>query len=101
MSDQSKRREFLGVFPVGNLVSKANERIPIDASELMNVIASNDVVFAVWQDPTEEDGVSMRLVKGEMFLATLAKGKTVEVRCDRAEGAEAKRLVLGDAAKFH
>jgi hypothetical protein len=51
-----------------SIVAKANEvlRSELDArtERIKRLIVGHDLVFAVWQDPTEHDGVGTRIIKG-------------------------------------
>jgi len=65
---------------------------------VLEIIADNEVVYGVWQDPTEPDGVGTLIIKGANFVHEIAaSGKTQEcrltaIKCIAAEQAEALRL---------
>jgi hypothetical protein len=70
-------------------------------------IADNDVVFAVWQDAGEPDGVGYRLVKGQQLLReSMASGTSVPVsitgiRCIDAGQARALAQAEGEKDRRH
>jgi hypothetical protein len=52
-------------------VKKANANATLmDGSDdtVMKIIAENDVVWGVWQDATQRDGVGLHLIKGRHAL---------------------------------
>lgn len=65
------------------------------------------LVFGVFQDADEPDGVGMLLVKGHALLREIvASGKAwpvdmTGVPCACAEQAEALRLVAGESDRLH
>src|SRR5689334_10163355 len=65
------------------------------------IIAKNDIVFGVWQEPGRSVGMS--IIKGQHrlreFLASDGAAVTMKVTaipCENAEHAEAVRIVLGE-----
>jgi hypothetical protein len=67
------------------------------------VVAGSDLVYGVWSDPDEDDGVGTWLVKGRALLqrsvdhdVTTIGVKTTAVPCDCPEQAVALQQVLGD-----
>jgi hypothetical protein len=66
------------------------------------IVAENDVVFAVWQEPEEEYGVDYLIVKGAKLLKEITASRTGQVarisavKCICAEQAVALKRVLGD-----
>lgn len=73
---------------------------------VLDIIAANDVVWGVWQDPRERNGVGMMIVKGLSKLREIvATGKTQLLRqsaigCVSADQAEALRQFV-DADPVH
>lgn len=54
-------------------VANANEpRMDGTTAPVLQILAENDIVFAVWKDPRAEDGVSTLLLKGERRLGAIA-----------------------------
>jgi hypothetical protein len=87
------------------LVDLANRNEPImdGAMEpVRRIVAEDDVVFAVWQDPNEQYGVGSLVVKGEKLLKEFVASRTAHaipidaVKCTCAEQAIALKQVLGD-----
>jgi hypothetical protein len=66
------------------------------------ILAESDVVYGVWSDPSEDDGVGTWLVKGRSLLRdievrkTAATVRTSAVPCDCLEQAAALQRTLGD-----
>jgi hypothetical protein len=66
-----------------------------------SILADNEIVLAIWQDPSEPDGVGMLLVKGrnklrEAIMSNVAINvKTSAVPCVCYEQAIALRETLG------
>ena len=64
---------------------------------VLDIIASNDVVFGVWQDYAEPNGVGFLAIKGENKLRELVATRTVgdfwvtAINCGKAEHAEELR----------
>jgi hypothetical protein len=100
MFDEMKRK----------IVESANANRTIltdDFEQVREMINTNDVVFGVWQDVAEPDGVGMLLVKGEQRLREcIADDKSVLCRilgipCIEAAQAEALRQVAGEHDRRH
>jgi hypothetical protein len=56
---------------IARVVKKANANATLmDGSDdtVMQIIAENDVVWGVWQDATQRDGVGLHLIKGRHAL---------------------------------
>jgi len=93
------------------LVDMANARIEDgftgEGDELRQIIEAHDVVFAVWQDASQRDGVGVTLIKGDELLQTVvdtprAVGtKLTAIPCSGLEEAEAMRKVYGDPTHQH
>jgi len=93
------------------LVDIANARIEDgftgEGGELQQIIEAHDIIFAVWQDANERDGVGMTLVKGDALLHTIvdtqraAPTNMTAVPCSSLEEAEAMRRVYGDPKHQH
>jgi hypothetical protein len=68
---------------------------------VLQLVAENEVVFAVWQDEAEPNGVGVMIVKGANKLRdVVATGKershrVTAIKCIEAEQAEALRLHVG------
>jgi hypothetical protein len=64
---------------------------------VLELIADNDVVYGVWQDPTEKHGVGILLIKGANRLRDITATGTpaplsmTAIRCTCLEQAEALR----------
>ena len=93
------------------LVDIANGRIEDgftgEGGELRQVMEAHDVVFAVWQDAGEPDGVGIKLIKGDALLhtsvdthRTLSTSLTA-IPCGELEEAEAIRRVYGESKHQH
>ena len=75
--------------------------------ELRQIIESHDVVFAVWQDASQPDGVGITLIRGDALLDTsvdthhpLSTNLTA-IPCAEFEEAEAMRKVYGQSKHQH
>jgi hypothetical protein len=72
---------------------------------MRELVASHEVVIAVFDDPSEADGVGIYVIKGKPKLAeVVASGKTarakiVAVPCVSLEWAITMDEVLGDSAR--
>jgi hypothetical protein len=99
------------------IVDLANEsRALMDGTiePVKRIIEENEVVFGVWQDDDEPDGVGILLIKGQRRLGALAESgkpaptgaerltlpaavmKVSAIPCLCLEQAEAARLTLGE-----
>lgn len=86
-------------------IANANEQLMDGTTEpVMRILAENDLVFACWQDPEAENGVSTMILKGYRRLAEIAApgGKAQPLRCSAVkvlshEMAIAARETLGEA----
>jgi hypothetical protein len=90
---------------VRNLVDLANRNeANMDGTmePVERIVAAGDVVFAVWQDPEEENGVGSLVVKGAKLLKEIVASQNPQairidaVKCTCVEQAIAFRQVLGD-----
>jgi hypothetical protein len=85
---------------VANALSKSGELET--TADLERIIAANDVVFAVWQDLTQPEGVSFTPIKGQaLFHGIVDAGKLATVTWTaipyrEATEAAAMQEVLGD-----
>ncbi len=76
-----------------------------DFEPIRQLTEGADLVFGVWPDPDEPDGIATMIIKGARLLgAIVAAGKTENVKwtavpCSCAEQAAALRLTLGDGAE--
>ena len=74
-----------GDFPKARLVEMANELAEsglVDVPRVRELIDTRDLVWAVWQDAEEPDGVGTLLVKGDRALLSIvadAKGKAMSM----------------------
>jgi hypothetical protein len=105
-------REYLA-----QLVARANEnRSLMDGTTgpVQKIIDSHDLVWGIWQDPSEPAGVGYMIIKGRRRLKAIAASgetapegaigigpraarmKTSAISCECAEQADAARLVFGD-----
>lgn len=81
--------------------------ITSDFSTVRGIVDAAPLVFGVFQDATQPDGVGLLLVKGHALLReVVASGRTLPVDmaavpCTCAEQAEALRLVAGENDKLH
>jgi hypothetical protein len=68
---------------------------------VMELIASNDVVFGIWQDSAEPGAVATLIVKGENRLRDIIaigvsqQSRITAIKCTDAEQAEALRQHVG------
>jgi hypothetical protein len=85
---------------IEGLVDLANataERMDGTTGPVIEIITENDVVFGVWQDPSERHGVGLLLVKGANRLRDIAATgidqscRISAIKCISAEQAEALR----------
>jgi hypothetical protein len=92
------------------IVELANATHPLmdgTMEPIRKIIAENEVVFAVWQDATAENGVDMLIVKGQQkFREIEASGDAAEVRmsaihCIEREQAFALVDMLGEPDRRH
>jgi len=92
-----------------NLVATANrnrEKMDGTTGPVKQLIAEADVVFCVWSDSREADGVGTLLIKGRRTLGALvSKSETQSVviealPCDSAEMAAAALLSFGEGLYF-
>jgi hypothetical protein len=78
-----------------------------DFEQVRQMVDGHDVVYGVWQDAAEVDGVGMLLIKGEQLLRHIvADAKTVScsivgIPCVEAAQAEALRQVAGEQDRRH
>lgn len=87
------------------IVTRANavgEFLTGDVETVLNIVRINELVFGVWTDKAERDGVGMLIVKGAHLMRTIAAGgATLDVKwsavpCTCFEQAEALRRVAGE-----
>ncbi len=92
------------------LVALANanrENITDDFSTVQAIVDGAPLVFGVFQDEVEPDGVGMLVVKGHALLREImASGRAwpvdmTDVPCTCLEQAEALRIVAGESDKLH
>jgi hypothetical protein len=90
-------------------VELANATLPLmdgTMEPIRKIIAENEVVLAVWQDATSENGVDMLIVKGQQKLREIASSKPAKVRmsaihCIEREQAFALVDMLGEPDRRH
>ena len=106
---EAKRRKRTGTYPTTSVVeaelkrslvelANANEaRMDGTMGPVLELIAANDVVFGVWQDPSEPHGVGVLVVKGANRMREVAASNTpskaaiAAIKCSCLEQAEALR----------
>ena len=87
---------------VRKLVEMANAAPPTDTQSLEKYLAAHDVVFGVWQDPKQSNGVDYLVIKGENWFREIsASGEAANTRisavsCREYAEAEAMRRTFGD-----
>ena len=88
-----------------NMVEFVNDHFPefSDSAFLIRkILDDNDVVFGLWQDASEPDGVGMNVIKGKNLIREVvasrkaAKVRIAAVPCKSAEHALATEQVCGD-----
>jgi hypothetical protein len=111
---EAKRRRERGEKPVGSAVlpvdfiqqlvdtANANDAIMDGTMKpVMELIATNDVVYGIWQDSAEPGGVGTLIVKGENRLREIAatgvsqESRITAIKCITLEQAEALRQHVG------
>jgi hypothetical protein len=71
------------------------------------ILSSADVVFAVWQDAAEMDGVGYMIVKGEDVLRRIVENqlpapvRQTAIACINIEQAMALLQVCGERKRWH
>ena len=106
---EAQRRKRAGTYPTTSAVgaelkrslvelANANEaRMDGTMGPVLGLIAANDVVFGVWQDPAESHGVGVLVVKGANRMREVAASNTpskaaiAAIKCSCLEQAEALR----------
>lgn len=92
------------------VVASANaQRMVLDGSfeQVREMVNANDLVFGIWRDAAEPDGIGMLLVKGEQRLREIVASdkpvacSIVGIPCVVAEQAEALRQVAGEQDRRH
>lgn len=87
------------------IVAMANEfrhRMDGTTEPIKEAMAENDIVFGVWQDATEPDGVGIHVIKGHRRVVEIASGtaaaevKVTAIPCECAEQAVAAQRILGE-----
>jgi len=87
------------------LTALANDVAPLldgTTEPIKAIIAENDVVFGVWQDASESDGVGIHVIKGQTRLSAIASGhvakdlKVGAIPCACQEQAIACQETLGE-----
>jgi hypothetical protein len=69
---------------------------------VQRILVTNHVVFGVWDDPNEPDGIDYMIIKGKWTVKRFADGTTPAkvkfsaIPCDCAEEAEMARRIFGD-----
>jgi hypothetical protein len=90
---------------VRQLVEMASEnqaQLDGTTAPVKRIFASHDVVWGVWQDHREPDGVGMRLIKGQSLLQRIVDRRQSEqvrmtaIPCDNLEHAVAAQRALGE-----
>ena len=101
--DDEFKREHLQM-----LVSMANALVGnLDTDGVREIIDGSDVVFGVYQDVTEPEGVGITIIKGELALESIfLLGASLDtnvaaIPCREREEAWALRLTLGDGKTTH
>jgi hypothetical protein len=104
MSDEDEK---LGLFE-GHIVNLANEntaRLDGTMQAVEDILAENELVFAVWQDRTKDTGISYIIIKGHAIardaLAKQADGfaKVSAIACPDADVAFRLQDAYGDQAE--
>ena len=81
--------------------------ITSDFASVRAIVDSASVVFGVWQDAAEPNGVGMLVVKGQALLRNIVadgEARPVEmnaVPCTCAGQAEALRIQAGETERLH
>jgi hypothetical protein len=86
---------------MAELAYRNQSRITEDFATVRRIVDSADIVFAVWQDHSEQSGIGWRIVKGKQFLAETGQGGTRKGRfeailCCDGHQAAALEMVAGD-----
>jgi hypothetical protein len=89
---------------IARVVEKANANARLmDGSDgaVTRIIAENDVVWGVWQDAAQRDGVGLHLIKGRHALkitpaSSLRTIRVSAIPCGCYVDAVARRRDLGD-----
>ena len=87
---------------VEKLAEMANAAPVSDAESLKEHLAKHDIVFGVWQDLKQPNGVDYLVVKGENWFREIsasgeaANTKISAVSCREFAEAEAMRRTFGD-----
>jgi hypothetical protein len=89
---------------IARMVEKANANAALmngTDDMVMKIIAENDVVWGVWQDATQRDGVGLHLIKGRHPLkitpaSSLPGIRVSAIPCAGYGDAVAKRRDIGD-----
>jgi len=73
---------------------------------VLDVLADNDIVFAIWQDPDRPGGVGRRIIKGDRIVQEIIADKSLEFRfsaiaCSCEEQAIALKEVHGEKDERH
>ena len=66
-----------------DMVEFVNAHFPEDDEPVMSVreiLDNSDVVFGLWQDPEEPDGVGMYVIKGKNLMRDVARKRGAKVR---------------------
>ena len=78
-----------------------------DFVEVRRLVDGHDLVFGVWRDPEEPNGVGMLIVKGHQLMReTIAAGAPLAmtwtaIPCVEGAQAEALRMVAGESDRRH
>jgi hypothetical protein len=83
-----------------DMANANNERMDGTTRPVLEIVAANDLVFGIWDDPKEQHGVGWLIVKGVNHLRTIiATGaeepcKMTAIACVAYEQAAALREML-------
>jgi hypothetical protein len=93
------------------IVAKANEvsELLVDGrfEPVRALVDANELVYAVWQDEEEPDGVGTMIVKGQRKLQEIITSRRAQrlkwtaISCTCAEQAEALKQVAGEPDPLH
>ncbi len=91
------------------IVASANAnraKLTTSIEPVRQILDASDVVFGVWNDAVEPDGVGMLLIKGHQklreIMASGTQGCAISgIPCINIEQAEALRQVLGEQDQRH
>ena len=101
--DEARRYVDL-MAPILQKAAEVGPTLDEDMNKVISLVNDHELVWAVWQDVTEQGGVGSLIVKGIAQLEQTASGGEkmqmtwTAIPCNDYEQAEALRLVCGDKA---